>query len=146
MTAAVDDAGFAPVAATRRDGRTAEWLRFLPPLGMGLLLADLVLLPLALLVLSSFRPGGFPFDSGFTLANYTTAFGDPGFPALLWTTLLFAFGSSSVALMLGIGLAWLIERSDLPGREAWRGLVLVPMATPPILLAIAWAMLLSPRN
>ena len=47
---------------------------------------------------------------------------------------------------LGLGLAWLVERSDLPGREALRGLVLLPMATPPILLAIAWAMLLSPRN
>ena len=113
---------------------------------MGLLLAYLVLVPLALVVLSSFRPGGFPLDPGFTLRNYATAYGDPGFPALLRTTLLFALGSSSFALVLGLGLAWLVERSDLPGRETLRGLVLLPMATPPILLAIAWAMLLSPRN
>ncbi len=113
---------------------------------MGLVLTYLVLVPLALVVLSSFRPGGFPFDPGFTLSNYVAAFGDPGFPALLRTTLLFALGSSLVALLLGVGLAWLVERSDLPGREALRGLVLLPMATPPILLAIAWAMLLSPRN
>ena len=118
----------------------------MPALCMGLLLAYLVLVPLALVVLSSFRPGGFPLDPGFTVGNYLTAYGDPGFPRLLWTTLLFAFGSSSVALVLGLGLAWLVERSDLPGRAALRGLVLLPMATPPILLAIAWAMLLSPRN
>ena len=138
--------GFVSDGAPRRERRSHEWLRFLPPLGMGLLLTYLVLVPLALVVLSSFRPGGFPLDPGFTLANYVTAFGDPGFPALLRTTLLFALGSSSVALLLGLGLAWLVERSDLPGREALRGLVLLPMATPPILLAIAWAMLLSPRN
>src|SRR5882757_6958400 len=118
----------------------------MPTLGVGLLLAYLVLLPLALVVLSSFRPGGFPLDPGFTLRNYVTAYGDPGFPTLLGATLLFAIGSSSVALVLGVALAWLVERSDLPGREALRGLVLLPMATPPILLAIAWAMLLSPRN
>jgi iron(III) transport system permease protein len=133
-------------AAVRREGRPREWLRFMPSLGMGLLLTYLVLVPLALVVLSSFRPGGFPLDPGFTLRNYATAYGDPGFPALLRTTLLFAMGSSSVALALGVGLAWLVERSDLPGREALRGLVLLPMATPPLLLAIAWAMLLSPRN
>jgi iron(III) transport system permease protein len=113
---------------------------------MGLVLGYLVLVPLALVILSSFRPSGFPLEPGFTLRNYATAYGDPGFPALLRTTLLFALGSSSVALALGLGLAWLVERSDLPGRNALRGLVLLPMATPPILLAIAWAMLLSPRN
>jgi iron(III) transport system permease protein len=118
----------------------------MPTLGVGLLLAYLVLLPLALVVLSSFRPGGFPLDPGFTLRNYVTAYGDPAFPALLGATLMFALGSSALALVLGLGLAWLVERSDLPGREALRGLVLLPMATPPILLAIAWAMLLSPRN
>ena len=144
--APVAGGGAVPDAAAGRESRPAEWLRFMPTLGMGLVLSYLVLVPLALVILSSFRPGGFPLDPGFTLRNYATAYGDPGFPALLRTTLLFALGSSSVALALGLGLAWLVERSDLPGREALRGLVLLPMATPPILLAIAWAMLLSPRN
>ena len=133
-------------AAERRQSRLNEWLRFVPSLGMGLLLTYLVLVPLGFVVLSSFRPGGFPLDPGFTLRNYAIAYGDPSLPGLLRTTLVFALGSSSVALSLGLGLAWLVERSDVPGREALRGLVLLPMATPPILLAVAWAMLLSPRN
>jgi iron(III) transport system permease protein len=135
------------LSETKRRARPRrEWLTYLPSLAMGLLLAYLVLLPLALIVISSFRPGGFPLDPGFTLANYVKAYGDPGFPALLGATVLFALGSAALALVLGTGLAWLVERSDLPGRNALRGLVLLPMATPPILLAIAWAMLLSPRN
>jgi iron(III) transport system permease protein len=144
--ASVDGNAIVSGAAARRARRLGAWLRFIPSLGMGLLLTYLVLVPLALVVLSSFRPGGFPLDPGFTLRNYATIYGDPGFPALLRTTFIFALGSCSVALVLGLGLAWLVERSDLPGREALRGLVLLPMATPPILLAIAWAMLLSPRN
>ncbi len=118
----------------------------LPALAMGLVLFYLVVVPLLLMIASSFRPGGFPLDPGFTLANYAAAYGDPRFRGLLATTLLFAVGSTAVALVLGIGLAWLIERSDLPGRGLLRALVLLPMATPPLLLAIAWAMLLSPRN
>ncbi len=121
-------------------------LRWLPSLALGLVLVYLVVVPLVLMVLSSFRPGGFPLDRGFTLAHYAAAYGDPRFLGLLTTTVLFSLGSTAVALALGIGLAWLIERSDLPWREALRGLVLLPMATPPLLLAIAWAMLLSPRN
>ncbi|MDB5406512.1 MAG: binding-protein-dependent transport system inner rane protein [Rhodospirillales bacterium] len=130
---------------TGGDARRRDW-RLLPPLGMGLVLGYLVLVPLALMILSSFRPGGFPLDPGFTLANYRAAYGDPGFPSLLWSTLIFAIGSTILALVLGTGLAWLVERSDMPWRATVRALVLLPMATPPILLAIAWAMLLSPRT
>lgn len=112
---------------------------------MGLVLAYLVAVPVALLVVGSFRPGGFPLDRGFTLAHYASVYGGAEFWRLLAATLAFALGSSFFALSLGIGLAWLMERSDLPGRGVVRVLILVPMAMPPILLAIAWAMLLSPR-
>jgi iron(III) transport system permease protein len=135
-------------AARRFDGAARErWrLSFLPLVAMGLVLGYLVVVPLVLMVLSSFRPGGFPLDPGFTLSHYAAAYGDPRVWGLVETTLLFGLGSTALALALGIGLAWLIERSDLPRRGMLRGLVLLPMATPPLLLAIAWAMLLSPRN
>jgi len=120
-----------------------EWL---PSLGLGLVLTYLVAVPIALMVLSSVRPGGFPLDGGLTLRHYVAAYGDPGFARLLWTTLEFGVGSTVLGVALGVGLAWLIERTDLPGRRAFRGLVLLPMATPPLLLGIAWAILLSPRN
>jgi iron(III) transport system permease protein len=120
--------------------------RWAPAAAIGVLLSYLVLVPLALIVLSSFRPSGFPTDPGFTLANYFAVYGDPNFFTLLETTLSFGIGSTALALICGLCLAWLIERSDLPGRRILRGLVLLPMATPPVLLAIAWAMLLSPRN
>lgn len=131
-----------PLSSRRRWGAGLRWL---PSLGLGLLLVYLVLVPLGLMLLSSLRPTGFPLDPGFTLQNYRLAYGSPRFPGLLGATLAFGLGSTVVALALGIALAWLVERSDLRGRDFLRGLVLLPMATPPILLAIAWSMLLSPR-
>ena len=128
--------------AARAHGRRG----LVPSVAMALVLGYLVVVPLVLMVVSSIRPGGFPLDPGLTLRHYAAAYGDPRFWGLVETTLLFGLGSTAFALVLGIGLAWLIERSDLPGRGMLRGLVLLPMATPPLLLAIAWAMLLSPRN
>ena len=138
--------GIGATAARPRAGTTHRRYEILASAAMGLLLCYLVVVPLVLMVVSSFRPGGFPLDPGITLRHYAAAYGDPRFWGLVGTTLLFGLGSTAVALVLGIGLAWLIERSDLPGRGMLRGLVLLPMATPPLLLAIAWAMLLSPRN
>jgi iron(III) transport system permease protein len=123
-----------------------DWTRYGPAIAAGFLLAYLVVVPLALMAVSSFRPGGFPLDPGWTLANYETVYGAANFPRLVRTTLLFALGSTLMALTLGVALAWLIERTDLPLRGALRAAVILPMATPPVLLAIGWAMLLSPRT
>jgi iron(III) transport system permease protein len=142
----LNDAAAVNSLTANGDQARGNLLRWLPAGAMGLLLAYLVLVPLGLIIVSSFRPSGFPTEPGLTLANYVAAYGDPAFPAMLGTTLLFGLGSTAFALVLGLILAWLVERSDLPGRRLLRGLVLLPMATPPILLAIAWAMLLSPRN
>lgn len=133
----------APVAAAGRQPRVpgdlwAVW-------GVGLLLAYLVLVPLALVLLSSVRPSGFPLDPGVTGANFVAVYGDPGLPRLLLNTALFAAGSTALALVLGALLAWVIERTDMPGAGLFRALVVLPMATPPILLAIGWTGLLSPR-
>ncbi|HTY66546.1 MAG TPA: iron ABC transporter permease [Alphaproteobacteria bacterium] len=137
-------AGLAPSASPGRR-RWSSVVRWVPSLAIGAVLAYLVVVPIALMLLSSVRPGGFPLDPGLTLGHYASVYGDPGFPALLWATVEFGVGSSVVALAIGLGLAWLIERTDLPARGVVRVLILLPMATPPLLMAIAWAMLLSPR-
>lgn len=126
-----------------RPGRPALGL---PVLGLGALLAVLVVVPLGFLLLGSFRPGGMPASPGFTFENYVAVYADPAFLRMVRNTLVFVGGSVALALLLGGTLAWLVERTDMPGRRWVRGLVILPMATPPLLLAIAWIMLLSPRT
>ena len=110
-----------------------------------LVLGYLVALPLLILVLAAFKPRGFPFEPGFTLAHVAHAFLDPGLPRLVSGTLIFATGASVLAMMFGLLLAFLLERTDLPFRGAWRAAVVLPMAMPPMLLGIAWTLLLGPR-
>jgi len=126
--------------------RFSGWGTRLTATAVALLLIYLVVVPLVLLGISSVRPTGFPLEPGFTLGNFSKVFLAGDFGALLWTTVVFALGSTVLAMVLGTGLAWLVERTDLPGRGVFRVLVILPMATPPVLLAIGWAMLLSPRT
>jgi ABC-type sugar transport system permease subunit len=93
---------------------------------------------------SSVRPTGMAIEPGFTFAHYAEVYGNTGFWRLLRDSAIFAGGSATVAITLGTLLAWAVERTDMPGRGAVRPLVILPMATL-LLLAIGWAMLLSPR-
>ncbi|MCC7168147.1 MAG: hypothetical protein IT565_11320, partial [Rhodospirillales bacterium] len=71
------------------------------------MLAYLVVVPAALLIVSSLKPDGFPLTPGFTLANFAKVYGTRAFWSLLGNTAFFAIGSMLVALALGIVLAWL---------------------------------------
>lgn len=109
------------------------------------LLGFLTLAPLATVLVGSFRPDGLPFGPGWTLDNYVQVWGARYTWQLLANTLLFACGSSALAIAVALALSWLVERTDLPGRSLFYAAILMPMATPPLLLAIGWALVLSPQ-
>ncbi len=123
--------------------------RWMPFAMLGLMLTWLVVVPLVILLVGSFSVTGLPVDfftRGFTLDNYIQTYSDPFFWRMAWTTTVFAVCSALGSLTLGIILAWLVERTDLPARGLVRVLIILPLATPPVLLAIGWIMLLSPRT
>lgn len=65
---------------------------------------------------------------------------------LLGNTLALALAVTAGALLLGVGLAWLTERCDLPGRRWLRALLALPLAIPPYIGAIVHLALLRPRG
>lgn len=119
--------------------------RWLPTLAIGPLVAWLVVVPIIYLVVSSFKPTGLVFDDGFTLDHYRDLLTDPSLLRIFANTTIFAVGSTFGALVIGSVLAWLVERTDMPARGIARAVIILPMATPPVLLAIAWVMLLDPQ-
>lgn len=112
---------------------------------VALLLVFLVGSPVVCLVISSFKETGFPIDPGFTFNNYLITYSDPYTYKLFLNSLIFSFGSTLVALTLGIVFAWLVERTDAPLRSLAKGMIISTMAVPPVILAVSWVLLLSPK-
>src|SRR5215510_6581156 len=76
--------------------------------------AFLVLTPLLLLLVGSFqlaRPGEVPV---YGFAGWQRAFTDPSILQALWNTVSLAVVRQTIALVIGVLLAWLIARTDLP--------------------------------
>jgi iron(III) transport system permease protein len=110
-----------------------------------LVLVYLVGSPVVCLFISSLKKSGLPSDPGFTLTNYLAAYGDSYTYKLFWNSLQFSVGSAIVALLLGATFAWLLERTDTPLRSLLRSVIISTMAIPPVILAVSWVLLLSPR-
>ncbi len=65
---------------------------------------------------------------------------------LLGNTLILVLAVTTAATLLGTGLAWLTEHSDLPGRKVFRWLFALPLAIPAYIGAIIHLTLLRPRG
>jgi iron(III) transport system permease protein len=110
----------------------------------------LIAAPLAMLLATAFRgPVEFlPFEPGaeWTWANVVAIYSEPAlYRRIVPDTLVFVLGSVALSFTIGFTLAWLVERTDLPGREAWFTLILFPLLVPTIVLGIAWVFLMGPK-
>lgn len=60
---------------------------------------------------------------------------------LLANTVILAFGVMVLAALIGLAVAWCVERSDLPGRHWWRVAAGLPLAVPAFVSSYAWSSL-----
>lgn len=115
-----------------------------------LVLLYLVLGPLVVLIMSSFQDTSSgvrilpPID--WTVDNYATVFTSPRTYQVIGATLVFSIGSLLFAFAFSLVFAWLIERTDMPGRNALFVLLVAPTGIPALILAISWSLLLNPSN
>jgi iron(III) transport system permease protein len=61
---------------------------------------------------------------------------------LLWNTGRLVLGTVAVCAVIGVGAAWLVERSSVPGRRIWHVLLVAPLAVPAFVNSYAWISLL----
>ncbi len=108
----------------------------------GLVMCGLILLPLGWLVWYAVTD-----DAGQpTLRNFTRLASDPTFARPYLTALGIAAAVALCACGAALPLAWLVARTDMPGRRAIRNLVTASFVTPPFLGAIAWELLAAPNS
>jgi iron(III) transport system permease protein len=77
--------------------------------------------------------------------NYATAWTSSTTYTTLANTFVFALGATSVAVVLGVFFAFMIERTDMPLRTFAYVAITSTLAMPGMLYGIAWVLLLSPR-
>ncbi len=115
---------------------------------VALALGYLVLTPLAVLIVSSFRryelAGSIAFV--FTLENYRETYLTPTFLEALRNSAVYAAGGSAVALVFGVALAWVVERTNAPLRGLFTACAGAQFFVPGVLATLAWTLLLSPRT
>ncbi|MDT5331297.1 MAG: iron(III) transport system permease protein [Mycobacterium sp.] len=57
---------------------------------------------------------------------------------LLFNTVALVVVTVPLCVVIGVGVAWLVERTDLPGRAFWRPLFVAPLAVPAFVNSYAW--------
>lgn len=125
---------------TAKPSKALDWTAPVS-LAFVLLLAALVLLPMAWLTVASLRDDA----RHFTLANYVQFFTDVSFLKPLITTLWTSAAVGLICVAFAAPMAWLVARTDLPGKRLLRTLILASFVTPPFLGAFAWVLLGGPN-
>jgi iron(III) transport system permease protein len=77
---------------------------------------------------------------------YAAVLTSPSLLSSLGATLVFALLSSVGAIALGGLLAWMVERTDAPGKQALYASTFVVFAVPGIIRVVGWIFLLGPRS
>ncbi|MFF8788144.1 carbohydrate ABC transporter permease [Streptomyces sp. NPDC015125] len=129
-----------PDARARRTERAKNWARRAPLLPALVFLVVVTQLPfLATVVISFTRWNALaPDNRGFAaLDNYRAVFTDPAMRASVGTTVLLTVTVVLVSLLLGLGLALLLDRG-FRGRGIVRTLLITPFLIVPVASALLW--------
>ena len=109
------------------------------------IVAFCVVFPVLLVVLQSFQvaPPGQPAKYG--LDGWRAAFDEPGLRAALLNTLKVTFVRQLLSLPLAVLIAWLLARTDLPGRRWLEFAFWAAFFLPSFTVTLSWILLLDPE-
>ncbi|HEY7708829.1 MAG TPA: ABC transporter permease subunit, partial [Candidatus Entotheonella sp.] len=105
-----------------------------------------ILLMVAVLLWISFQSGlvGTP-KAVYTVQNYTDILGDPFVLRVVWNTLIFTLATTVTALALGLPIAWLTERTTMPGKGLVYTIMTLGLLIPGIYTAMGWTFIAHVR-
>ncbi|WP_213455070.1 ABC transporter permease [Rhizomonospora bruguierae] len=139
-----DDSG-APARAMP-DGRRSRvrWSpRFLLLLAV---VALFVLGPIVVMVPMSFRVGRMGQEVVWGFDTWTSMLTDGSFWRVLKDTTVLAVTRQVIGIVIGVWVAWLIARTDLPGRKYFEYGCWVAVFLPSLTVTLGWIMVLDPAN
>src|SRR5216683_3197460 len=105
------------------------------------LVANMVLMPLALVVTTAFNLGPTARPAELSFDYFRQAWTSATTWTVLANTAIFALGSTLLAMTIGVFFAFMVERTDMPLKTF--AFAVVPLTIACLLYGIAWVLLLS---
>ena len=125
------------MSGARHGGGAWNWLREHAVSIVGLLVILYLLIPIAVIFVFSFNDpaGRYNFTwVGFTLEHWKNVFGIPELNEALWTSIKLAVLATAISTVFGTMMAIALVRHQFFGRRAANFLIVIPMATPEIVM------------
>lgn len=111
-----------------------------------LVLGFLVLYPLALLFVRSFQVGSLGQDTVVGLANWREALSAPSMRSAIWNTLTITVAHVGISMVIAVGVAWLLARTNLPRRGWLEFGFWVAFFMPTLTVTLGWILVFDTRN
>jgi iron(III) transport system permease protein len=140
--AAIENVKPAPLG---RGARLRAWLALSPLAAtLAVVLAALIVPAAVFLAQSSLYETNFDGSFGdFTWRYYVEVFANDRFLQNLINATLYACGSAAVAITLGVAQAWIVERTNTPGRNLVFIISIISLGIPSVLYTISFLLLLG---
>jgi iron(III) transport system permease protein len=136
----------APLPTVARSRRWPRWERASVLASLLLVLVALcVLTPLVIILLQSFQTTRPNEAAVFGLSGWQSVFAERGLRSAGLNTLGLTLVRQIIALPIAVFLAWLIARTDLPGRNIWEFLFWLAFFLPTLTVTLSWILLLDPE-
>jgi iron(III) transport system permease protein len=105
----------------------------------------IILLPMGVILQQALSVEGLDGTRELGLGNFARAFQTPVFLNAVTNTIVISTGTTLLASLVGVSLAWFVTRTDLPGRRLLHVCNTIPFYLSPFIGAIAWTYLTAPR-
>jgi iron(III) transport system permease protein len=114
------------------------------------ILTFLVLYPVAMLLLGALTNTN-PVVDGFgvfniSLANFAAVLANPNVHVALANSLIACGGGTALAVVIGLTFSWVVVRTNTPCKGFIAAVSMLPLFVPPLVAAVAWSILASPKT
>jgi iron(III) transport system permease protein len=143
-TRMADVASVAPAVAPT----SGRWRLSRAQLGMFALIAAFafyLLYPLFLIVLNSFNTARIGQPPVYGTQAWVEAWRTPGLFQSLWNTIAVAFWYQLISFPIGVLLAWVLARTNIPGGRTLEFMFWLSFFIPTLSTTLGWMLLLDPR-
>ncbi|MCX5514949.1 carbohydrate ABC transporter permease [Kaistia algarum] len=135
------------IAGRAASAELRRWSKFIwvAPLGFALVITTLYPTIFLIALATTKSTLGKPFRAFVGMRQITGALLDPAFQSAVFKGVAFAFASAIAELVIGFALASLFVALARAGRYLLI-VVLLPLMTPPVMVGVAWKLILAPSG